>query len=375
MEGQLKKCSYGDHLRPQALFDGANGRQFNMCKPCRDKARLLQQARRAAAVAKPVPETERVCKNCSKARSLEEFSSTVRENCVTCQHCRDKDAARTQERKAAAAYMPVAEHQKVCNNCSKTWPEADFATEDGDLLGMCKRCRGIGAASKKRAYEKDPQKILDQNLKRRRKRQAQDPLGYKREQYKRCAKSRGLAMLLTDDEMDGIFQLPCHYCGSAPLSGIDRVNNNEGYKIANCVPCCTACNFAKGKLDLSQFLVQCNSITQYQTTGRPAGDWPFTGVKNVSIQVYKREAVRRKLEFALSRKSFKSIISGSCYYCGKENSSTHKNGIDRKDSSVGYVLTNCVTCCWPCNNMKKDISHDEFIARCHTIAALHPLSA
>lgn len=36
------------------------------------------------------------------------------------------------------------------------------------------------------------------------------------------------------------------YVHSINMNGIDRVNNDLGYSIENCVPCCKRCNTAKG---------------------------------------------------------------------------------------------------------------------------------
>ena len=37
------------------------------------------------------------------------------------------------------------------------------------------------------------------------------------------------------------------------------------------------------------------------------------------------------------------------------------NGIDRKDNNLGYEKANCVPCCKRCNQMKNDMTMDEFI--------------
>lgn len=87
---------------------------------------------------------------------------------------------------------------------------------------------------------------------------------------------------------------------------------------------------------------------------------------------YKYSAAARKFEFKLSKDEFKSIVLKPCHYCGEEFSTTHhasschgsfsSNGIDRIDSSKGYVLDNCVPCCSTCNTMKMDMRYDEFIS-------------
>ena len=40
--------------------------------------------------------------------------------------------------------------------------------------------------------------------------------------------------------------------------------------------------------------------------------------------------------------------------CGKEQSNTHINGIDRIDNSNGYTDDNTSSCCGDCNYLKKD---------------------
>jgi 5-methylcytosine-specific restriction endonuclease McrA len=88
----------------------------------------------------------------------------------------------------------------------------------------------------------------------------------------------------------------CHYCGSDPLkwnvyvkkdgttrnkqyysikkdtierawifaNGIDRENNNLGYVIENCVPCCRHCNEMKMDRDTINFLEHVKKINNFQ---------------------------------------------------------------------------------------------------------------
>lgn len=86
--------------------------------------------------------------------------------------------------------------------------------------------------------------------------------------------------------------------------------------------------------------------------------------------IYKGGAKRRNLSFNLNWDEFHELTSKDCFYCGQEpnqkcyNSSRvayHTyNGIDRVDSSIGYVKENCVPCCGTCNLMKSDMSVVEF---------------
>ena len=56
---------------------------------------------------------------------------------------------------------------------------------------------------------------------------------------------RKISFHLTFEQFKELDVKPCHYCQS-PASrtgmGLDRVNNDLGYKIENVVPCCAPCN-------------------------------------------------------------------------------------------------------------------------------------
>lgn len=43
--------------------------------------------------------------------------------------------------------------------------------------------------------------------------------------------------------------------------------------------------------------------------------------------------------------------------------------IDRVDSSIGYVESNCVACCAQCNIAKSDYTKDEFVAMARRIVS------
>lgn len=102
----------------------------------------------------------------------------------------------------------------------------------------------------------------------------------------------------------------------------------------------------------------------------PTLDAPFNCVKSS----YMRGAADRSLEWSLTDSEFGNLIFGDCFYCNskpKEYSSDYKynktnekflrNGIDRLDSSKGYTVNNCVTCCDICNRMKMNMNKDDFI--------------
>lgn len=96
-------------------------------------------------------------------------------------------------------------------------------------------------------------------------------------------------------------------------------------------------------------------------------------------QSYKKGAKDRGLEYNLSKKIFYDLTQGNCYYCGTAPKQERKprckgklnsyiyNGIDRKDSVLGYTVENCVPCCGICNKMKSSLSISDFIEKIEKI--------
>lgn len=80
---------------------------------------------------------------------------------------------------------------------------------------------------------------------------------------------------------------------------------------------------------------------------------------------YKYGAKLRNLEFNLTREQFIPLIKANCFYCGRRPSNKIRdlkyNGIDRKNNSLGYSISNCVSCCYVCNKMKLDMNYDDFL--------------
>jgi hypothetical protein len=83
---------------------------------------------------------------------------------------------------------------------------------------------------------------------------------------------------------------------------------------------------------------------------------------------YKRSAETKQLEFTLTQENFMDIVILPCYYCGIIQSKGF-NGLDRLDSSKGYVMDNVVTCCEMCNMMKGCLGPTIFIHRAEHIVS------
>ena len=100
-------------------------------------------------------------------------------------------------------------------------------------------------------------------------------------------------------------------------------------------------------------------------------------------RVYKmieQSAKKRGLDFTLSREYINELIKMNCYYCSSKPNNIFKNrdtieprpdyyynGIDRIDSSVGYIKGNVRPSCFICNKMKSNYSEDVFLRHIKSI--------
>jgi hypothetical protein len=131
------------------------------------------------------------------------------------------------------------------------------------------------------------------------------------------------------------------------------------------VPCCPACNYGKGTMNVYEFLAHCKTITTYRASGEHTS--PHTGARKKLIRSMHswRKRIREGHEATIAEQEYWSLVHAPCHYCGLPKSS----GIDRKDSDRGYHTDNCVPCCKTCNFMKHCDPYDSFLARTARISA------
>lgn len=99
---------------------------------------------------------------------------------------------------------------------------------------------------------------------------------------------------------------------------------------------------------------------------------------NMLFAEYKRSAKRKSLVFELDREYFQKVTSSACHYCGKppskmvcQRGSLHLaymcNGIDRVNSEVGYIVSNCVAACSDCNFAKRQMTSEQYLDHCKSV--------
>ena len=109
---------------------------------------------------------------------------------------------------------------------------------------------------------------------------------------------------------------------------------------------------------------------EVKKTDRTNFKWSVKGASAVYHR-YKKGAEKRGLVWELSKREFEQLIQMECDLCGVSASDSegmkHKtpfNGIDRRDSDLGYTLANSVPCCWDCNRMKGEETLKETLKHC-----------
>jgi hypothetical protein len=95
-------------------------------------------------------------------------------------------------------------------------------------------------------------------------------------------------------------------------------------------------------------------------------------VQNNTMHHYKKNAKRMGRVFDLTIDQWFEMITSNCHYCGSlpSNSWGHRysdevfryNGVDRVDNEQGYTPDNTVSCCAPCNMMKRGMAVNDFLA-------------
>jgi len=304
----------------------------------------------------------KACTSCKKELPIEHFKGQrqpITKCCIRCREGfkkndknRDKEhrneIARKNdakpERKAVKAKWAEDNYDKVAKKCM------DFRQRKIEKLGAEEYLKQQAEQAKK-WRENNPEKTAKTNENKKNSKDQNYNV------YKISANYKNLTFDISFQEYCDIVDKECYYCGiiqDKGFNGIDRKNQEVGYKLDNCVSCCKMCNYMKGSCSDEVFIKRAEHILTFQKliSGNLFSDC-FANHKGSTYISYIKRAIKKEFEFKISELEFEEIVCKSCFICGKENNELHRNGLDRLDSNMGYTINNLNSCCGECNYMKK----------------------
>ena len=342
--------------------------KYSACQGCLEKEREKDNKRRGI----PIKETssEKQCSVCCKMYTKEMFQGLHGET-HTCKICRDAnkraDEKRDKEHVNELARKNCAKpERKIVKNA---WNESNYEK----VAMYCIQYR-------KKLIENDIENYLEDNAENMQNWRDANPEKVKEinektknniykyyQVYKNSAELKQLVFEFTQEDYIKLVKTPCNYCGiiqEKGFNGIDRVDSTIGYIKDNCVSCCAMCNFMKGCLNKYIFIKRIEHILTYNKLVE--GNLFPNSFKhyNPIYSKYISSANARNLEFKIDKSIFTIITNKPCYLCGKLNTEYHQNGLDRINSSVGYLESNVYSCCGNCNYMKNNYTYKEFMDKC-----------
>ena len=158
--------------------------------------------------------------------------------------------------------------KKICNICNEEKNISEFHKMKKGLFGVrttCKECRKKVA----KEYKSRPEVILKQqkyyqdnkDTFREKMNKHYHSLNGQFHNYKKRAKKGNFIFELTQEDCKKFYKTECEYCGDTIKGlGIDIIDNNLGYILSNCRPCCSTCNYMKHIMNESQFFNQLKKI-------------------------------------------------------------------------------------------------------------------
>lgn len=337
--------------------------QYSRCQLCLEKDREQDKNRRINATNSKKTDTHQTCSTCCKEFENSFFIGVNGGSTKSCKNCRDnnriQDLKRDKEHINEIHRIADKKPERIAKKAE--WKEANY--EKIIMYCMNHRQRQIddnideylerNAETAKQWRENNPDKVNVNNKSRL------ENIKIHYSNYIRCARYKNLEFEISQENFDKLVKEPCHYCDiiqERGFNGIDRLDSNIGYIMDNCVSCCKTCNYMKCSLSVDVFLKRLEHILTYNNKikGRYFPE-EFCDTDARSYNEYKRRADNKSLPFELSEEEYDIITSSQCYLCGRKSYEKYKNGIDRTDNNLGYIMSNVKSCCGSCNYIKNDI--------------------
>lgn len=262
-----------------------------------------------------------------------------------CENCRIKNRVNENKNNKLKKNNAIEFNKKIDNNkklmcmiCNKVDNENNFTNQ------KCLKCY--------KTYKKAEENRNNQNPKIR-----------ILSDYKSRSKNKNIEWKLDDEYAIKLFESKCHYCNHlVGYNGIDRLDSKETYTKSNCVSCCKTCNIMKNTkcvdnfINTIKYLLIVNGIIEYETIDTK-NLFICDDTNNYSKFVY--DSKNRNINNTISKETYEFITTLPCNYC-KNNFINGSRGIDRINSTIGYIYKNITPSCYTCNIMKNILSQEQF---------------
>ena len=211
-------------------------RESGFCGKHEPRAILLKEASEKGV--RICDDGKRACKN------------ETENNKLKCEQCLEKNRIREN-----TEYSERIDNASLCLGCGKDIEKFIIGKKD-NLVQRCEECyvklrktedtRG----DRERNYSAEKRENLDRYF----------------STYIKCAKVRNIGFELSKEEFETLVLQSCYYCGESKegeVVGVDRLDSLIKYVINNCVPCCKTCNFMKGTLSKTTFIIHAHKIAKH----------------------------------------------------------------------------------------------------------------
>jgi hypothetical protein len=130
--------------------------------------------------------------------------------------------------------------------------------------------------------------------------------------YKRRAIRKQLEFSMTNDDFNKLNLQDCYICGkqstSKHINGMDRFDNNLGYTIDNCKPCCGECNYMKREYSYDDIFDKFKQI--YQHNSKPVSEQ--VSCENISFVIDANEVDNVTVSITPGNKKTPEQIKEAC---------------------------------------------------------------
>lgn len=155
-------------------------------------------------------------------------------------------------------------------------------------------------------------------------------------------------------------------------TGIDNIGRLRSYTIYNCDNCGVECKTRNDVFERRKGICKKCLLEKIAIKNQSNKDFEIVCSNLLHSQLNRRYS---KKGFFCNIKGEKllKLLKSNCHYCNSTPSNLMKykqkyynyefsyNGLDRIDSSKGYIYENVVPCCKKCNLAKSDMSYQDFI--------------